>query len=335
MRSPSHRRRTADSPRLSRFVAGALLVLASLLVNACGGGRDKHAGTAADPWLIGMSQCTLEEPWRVQMNKDIADAAKAHDNIKVLFKDAQDDPAMQRSQVEELVGQGIDVLLISPKESGPLDRVVRETTKKGVPVIVLDRQVGHQDFTLFIGGKNLEIGRAAGTWVRNKLASDGGKIVILQGNMHSTPAQDRQRGFLQGLDLEKNKSLEIVFQADTDWKEAKGRAEMESALATIPKINAVFGHNDPVAHGAYRAALDAKRTNGVLFVGIDALPHEGVEYVRQGFLSATFEYPTGGKQAIASALEILGGKAPKSQYLWLPSRRFDADNVALGGEEVR
>ena len=171
--------------------------------------------------------------------------------------------------------------------------------------------------------------------MRGQLGARGGKIAVLQGNMHSTPAQDRQRGFLQGLDLENNKALEIAFQADTDWKEAKGRSEMESALATHKDIAAVFGHNDPVAHGAYRAALDAKRANGMLFVGIDALPHEGVEYVRQGYLSATFAYPTGGRESISSALDILSGKKPKSQYLWLSSRRFDAHNVAVGGEEVR
>ena len=31
----------------------------------------KHAGTDADPFVIGMSQCNLGEPWRVQMKKSI------------------------------------------------------------------------------------------------------------------------------------------------------------------------------------------------------------------------------------------------------------------------
>ena len=42
-----------------------------------------------------------------------------------------------------------------------------------------------------------------------------------------------------------------------------------------------------------------------MFVGIDALPQEGQVYVKQGILAASFEYPTGGKEAIDTALEIL------------------------------
>ena len=31
-------------------------------------------GTAANPWVIGMSQCNLGEPWRIRMNDDIKKA---------------------------------------------------------------------------------------------------------------------------------------------------------------------------------------------------------------------------------------------------------------------
>ena len=34
-------------------------------------------------FTIGMSQCNLGEPWRVQMNKDIAAAAKSHAELKI------------------------------------------------------------------------------------------------------------------------------------------------------------------------------------------------------------------------------------------------------------
>src|SRR5690242_20599841 len=34
-------------------------------------------------YTIGMSQCNLGEPWRVQMNKDIEEAAAKHPEIKL------------------------------------------------------------------------------------------------------------------------------------------------------------------------------------------------------------------------------------------------------------
>jgi ribose transport system substrate-binding protein len=70
------------------------------------------------------------------------------------------------------------------------------------------------------------------------------------------------------------------------------------------------------------------------FVGIDALPQEGVAYVRQGILDATFQYPTGGAEAIDAALKILQGeKVPKE--ITLGSRVFDKDTVAEGGRELK
>jgi len=66
-------------------------------------------------------------------------------------------------------------------------------------------------------------------------------------------------------------------------------------------------------------------------VGIDALPHEGQVYVRQGVLQASFEYPTGGKEAIQTALKILNGEnVPKE--ITLRSRVFTKENVNQGGK---
>jgi ribose transport system substrate-binding protein len=69
----------------------------------------------------------------------------------------------------------------------------------------------------------------------------------------------------------------------------------------------------------------------MLFVGIDGLPQEGQVYVQQGILAASFEYPTGGKEAIETALRILkGGKVPKE--ITLRSRVFTPENIKKGGE---
>jgi len=289
-------------------------------------------GTAAAPWVIGMSQCNLGEPWRVQMNEDVKKAAAAHDNLTVVFKDAQNDSLRQRAQVEELVAQKIDLLIISPKETAPLTKPVAEAFAAGIGVIVLDRRVGGDQFTTFIGADNKRIGREAGKYAAELLGGKG-KIVELKGLMTSSPGQDRHAGFREGLDLAAHPDLEIVFEADMQWLEANARKEMESALATHPQIDLVYAHNDPGAHGAYLAAKAAGREGDIRFIGIDALPHEGVQYVEQGILDATFAYPTGGVEAVATALKILAGeKVPKA--ITLGTRRFTKADAAEGGVAI-
>jgi len=183
------------------------------------------------------------------------------------------------------------------------------------------------DYTCFIGADNRKIGRAAGKWIAKTLGGTG-KVVELKGLMTSTPGQDRHSGFREGI---KGSSIEIVFEADMKWLEPNARKEMESALARFPRIDLVYAHNDPGAHGAYLAARAAGRESAIRFVGIDALPHEGQMYVRQGVLAASFEYPTGGKEAIEAALQILAGRnVPKE--ITLSSRVFTKSNLDKGGE---
>jgi ribose transport system substrate-binding protein len=284
-------------------------------------------------WLIGMSQCNLGEPWRVQMNEDIEKAAAAHKNLKVVFKDAQNDSLRQRAQVEELVAQKIDLLIISPKETAPLTKPVAEAYDKGIPVIVLDRRVEGDKFTVFIGADNKKIGRAAGEWIRKTLGGKG-KVVELKGLMTSSPGQDRNVGFREGLFAKAHPNIDIVFEADMQWLEPNARKEMASALAAHPEIDLVYAHNDPGAHGAWLAAKEAGRQDKMKFVGIDALPHEGVRYVKEGILAATFAYPTGGKEAIDTALAIFGGKKVDKEMI-LGTRIYTRDNVDKGGEAIR
>jgi ribose transport system substrate-binding protein len=287
-------------------------------------------------YTIGMSQCNLGEPWRVEMNSQIKAAADKHPELKVVFKDAQNDTLKQRSHVEEFVSANVDLIIISPKEAQPLTEPVAKAMDAGIPVIVLDRRLLGDKFTCFIGADNKKIGHAAGEWIANKLAQktkpgEKAKLVELKGLMTSTPGQDRDSGFREAI---AGKNIEIIFDADMKWLEPNARTEMESALSRFSKIDCVYAHNDPGAHGAYLAAQAAGREKEMLFVGIDALPQEGVAYVRQGILDATFQYPTGGAEAIETALKILH-KEPVPKELTLGSRVFDKETVAQGGVELK
>jgi len=129
--------------------------------------------------------------------------------------------------------------------------------------------------------------------------------------------------------------IEVSFDSDCQWLKPIAQREMQSALARFPQIDAVYAHNDPSAHGAYLAARQEGkgREKSIKFIGIDALPHEGQRYVKEGILTATFEYPTGGKEAIETALKILKGEqVPKN--ITLGTRIYTKENVEQGGEPL-
>ncbi len=313
------------------FVIPALLMVISGCTDGEKAGTSEGASdTGESQWIIGMSQCNLGEPWRIQMNQDIKNEAINHPEIRVVYKDAQNDSLKQRAQIEEYINAGVDLIIVSPKEAAPLTQPIAAAFDKGIPVIVLDRRVLGDKYTCFIGADNQAIGKAAGQWIVEKLGGKG-RVVELKGLMTSTPGQDRHSGFREGI---KGSDLKIIFEADMKWLEPGARREMESALARFDRIDLVYAHNDPGAHGAYLAARAVDREGDILFVGIDALPHEGRIYVKQGIMAVSFEYPTGGKEAIQTALTILN-KQDVPKEITLSSRFFTKDNIDQGGEVVK
>ncbi|MCC6485776.1 MAG: substrate-binding domain-containing protein [Armatimonadetes bacterium] len=305
------------------------LFIAGLTAIAAGCARSPSAPTAsggdARVWNIGFSQCTLSEPWRVQMNADVKAAAERHrDRINVIFQDAQDDTPTQQAQIKQFVEQGVDLIIISPKESRPFVQPINDAVKKGVPVIVLDRDVPGANYTCFIGGDNKQIGLEAGKFIK-QILNGKGNVVELAGLMTSTPAQDRHSGFVEGIS---GSAIKVIFNADCQWKEPKAQAEMRSALSRFENIDAVYGHNDPSAHGAYLAAKQEGkgRENTIKFVGIDGLPAEGQKYVRDGLLTATFVYPTCGPESIDTALKILDGEKVDKRII-LPTRTITKETL--------
>src|SRR5579863_3331899 len=82
---------------------------------------------------------------------------------------------------------------------------------------------------------------------------------------------------------------------------------MTEVLRVQPKIDVVYGHNDPMAIGAYLAAKELGRDKGMIFTGVDGLggPAGGIRKVMDGVLAATFVYPLGVAEAVDIANKIL------------------------------
>jgi len=285
-----------------------IVAILSVMVSGC----TKKGDTK---YLIGFSQCNNAEPWRQAMNSDAKKEAEKHKDIKLEFTDAQQDNSKQIADVEGFIRKKVDLLIISPNEAKPLSGVVSKAYQSGIPVIVLDRGLETDDYTCFIGADNRLIGEEAGRYIAERL-NGMGKIVEIQGLPGSPPAIDRSEGFRAV--IKEYPGIEIVHTIVADWLRPRAITQMEIVLRAQEDIDLVYAHNDPMAIGAYLAAENVNREDDMLFVGIDALPDPsgGVKAVIDGKLSATFLYPTCGKEAIEYAVKILNGEdVPKKVTL--------------------
>lgn len=85
---------------------------------------------------------------------------------------------------------------------------------------------------------------------------------------------------------------------------------MNQWLSQGTTIDLVYSENDPMALGAYLAAASAGKEKQIKFIGTDglAIPDGGIRAVQQGKLAGTFIYPTGAKEAAATAEKLANGK---------------------------
>jgi ribose transport system substrate-binding protein len=298
----------------------------------------QEAGQPAgkDKFVIGFSQCTVKEPWRVEFNRRLKEhAEKDYPNVQLDMLDADDKTEKQVADVRTFIRRRVDAILISPKEAAGLTNVVKEAAEAGIPVVVLDRDVNYKDYACFVGGDNRVIGRAAGKVAVDMLGGPSrakGVIYEICGGLASTPGQERRDGFHQVVD--KEPGIKVIGGLDADWKKDKALSIMRDALKANPAIDLVYAHNDPMAHGAYLAAKAAGRDAEIKFIGIDALPDEGIRWVKNGELTATLLYPTPGEVGLDMAVKILKSQKVEKR-ITLPTRVFTKENVDQGGAEVK
>jgi ribose transport system substrate-binding protein len=206
--------------------------------------------------------------------------------------------------------------------------VVQQAIDAKIPVFVLDRNVETDQYTQFVGGDNKLIGRAAGEYAVELLGGPGkaeGTIVEIWGGMGTQPAHDRHDGFHEFTDKEPG-IKHLLDQQSGDWKQDEAYNIMATALRNHEEIDIVYGHNDPMAYGAYLAAKDVGREKEIKFIGIDALPGEGVTWVKNGELTATFLYATPGAEGLRQAIKHLNGEKVE-KTITLPTEKVTAENA--------
>lgn len=315
--------------RMSAAMA-AFLALATGLLGGCGPHETTQSGPAAGgggtppagkTFLIGMSQANKGEPWRQAMNDQIAAAAATHPEMKVVFADAAQHNEKQVADVENFMQQGIDLLIISPNEAAPLTDVVAKAYDKGIPVILLDRKVVGEKYTMHIGADNVDIGKRAGQYAAKWCAAKGNrpfKILEIRGLEGTSGTKERGDGFRKGIASAPN--LKIVASQNADWLREKAIPVSQAMFSANPNPDVVYAHNDPMAEAAVISAKNAGLDlSKILFIGVDGLPTPdgGVKSVAAGRLGVTYVYPTGGAQAIDWAAKILEHKVkpPKDVVL--------------------
>lgn len=273
-------------------------------------------------YVIGFSQCVASDAWRKTMLEEMKRELSFYPSVTLDYRNADGNSERQINQVKELVGKGVDLLIISPNEAAPLTPVVEETFKRGVPVIVVDRKIASGSYTAFVGGDNYNIGKLAGEYALSLLKGSG-RVVEITGLPKSTPAIERDKGFMDA--LQSHPSVQTK-KLNGEWYRDVAKEQVNGMAGTTP-VDLVFAQNDMMAAGTYEV-YKSKGLEVPKIIGVDGLPCKGcgLELVRNKVVNATMLYPTGGQEAIQVALQILNRQPYRKENV-IQTTVIDSTNV--------
>ncbi|MGW1652386.1 substrate-binding domain-containing protein [Streptomyces atratus] len=263
-----------------------------------------------------LSNAGVFNPWRQVGLKNMQAEAGLHKEITdFTVLDAQGKDDKQISDIQELAGQGCDVLIVSPNTTATLTPAVEQACGK-VPVIVFDRGVETDCAVTFInpiGGYGY--GAVAADFLVEKVKPKG-KILALRISPGVDVLETRWSAAKVALD---KSGLDVVDVKFTDGDPAKTKAIVTDAITRNGDIDGVWMDSGATSVAAVEAFEDA---------GKDVPPITGED--QQDFLQVWKEkkltaiapsYPTfQWRTPIIAALKILKGEqVPKEWKLPQPT----------------
>lgn len=292
-----------------------LLTCFLLLIMSC------NSKTGQKKYRIGFSQCLGTDDWRKTMLAEMKRELAFHNDIEFVYRHAQANSATQVSQIRELLGKKIDLLIVSPNEVKPLTPIIEEVYDAGIPVVVVDRRIDSKKYTAFIGASNYELGQNAGTYAVSLLKGKGKVIEIAGLPAGASPPIDRHKGFMDV--IKEYPDIKYMGQFDDSTKEG-------SFLKKNPDIDLIYAQNDVMALEAYNICKKLGIQDRIRIIGIDGLATKngGLDLVHNGQIVATVLYPTGGQESILTAVNILK-KKPFEKDNQLLTSIIDSTNIRI------
>lgn len=254
-----------------RLLRAATLVvlLAALACSRKPDGAPGSTGAARQP-TIGLSMDTLKEE-RWQRDRELFVARAEELGARVLVQAANGDDALQTSQAENLLTQGVDVLVVVPHNAKTAATIVESAHRSGVPVMSYDRLILDSDVDIYVSIDPTRVGELQAEYaVRHR---PQGNYVLIGGAPTDNNAKLVRNGQMKVLDpLVKSGAIRVVAdQWAREWQAMEALKIMENALTRNQnQVDAVVVSNDGTAGGAIQALAEQKLAGKVLVTGQDA-----------------------------------------------------------------
>jgi ABC-type sugar transport system substrate-binding protein len=235
--------------------------------------------------------------------------------FKWVINVANADPARQAANIEDLINQGVNLIMARAEDASAIGASIRAAKQAGIPFITFDRQSATTKPTAHVGGDSYDQGKTTAEAFLALLKEKGvqGKCIELQGSLTDINAVNRSKAWHEITD--KSGVITTLESVPTEWNPDKFRSGTVNALRAHPDANCMFLASDfawPAVQSALEGAGKLAKTGDPKHVWIasqDIFP-EAVKAMEEGYidLGTTYDAYAHAKEAIRVAILIAKGE---------------------------
>jgi len=274
------------------------------------------AGVLAKDKILAHSMSTVTIDWFAKQRDEVRDVSKKR-GVTHWFVDGQNRADKQVADLEDLAIKKPDIVLINTMFADAIKPGVEALQKAKIPIVVLSSPLGGgMKMDCWVSGDTVEICREAAKVVVKKMNYEGNWVHI-EGQPGSLVNKQRADGFLEIVN--QYPKMKRIGPFIANYLRHEGLRVMEDVLQSHKEpIKMVYCHNDDMALGAIQALKEAKRLQGTLVIGNNALMEEVRVALQNGEMYMSPRWPTFGKEAATIACDYLLQGKPLPQKYFAP-----------------
>lgn len=219
---------------MKRYILGAIL-LAGLA-----GFTPAHAEPLKVGFSLDTKESSLQTAWEAFLRSEGETQGKAAGyEVEWTINVANADPARQAANIDDLITDGVDVIIARAFDSGAIGTSIKAAQEAGIPFVTFDRGSTSGKPTAHVGGDSFDQARSTGLAFAEILKKAGvkGKCIELQGMLTDINAVNRSKAWNEV--AKESGQYETIVQVPTDWNPELFLSGLTNALTAKPEANCV------------------------------------------------------------------------------------------------
>jgi len=247
---------------------------------------------------------------------------------------ADSDPVQQASNIENLVAQGVDIIVARPHDAAAIGASIRAAREAGISFVTFDRESSTEVPDAHVGADSYTQGYTTALYFAGLLKGAGveGKVIEVMGDLRDMNAVYRSQGWHAVED--EVKAWKTIAQVPTEWDPEKFYTGVKNALQANPEANALFVHSDFAFSAVEKALSELGRLAPTgdpkhIWIATQDINPQGYEAMLKGYIdvATTYDAYFHAVELVKVLTRIAKGEKLGGQKFLVPGRIATPDNV--------